>query len=85
MGTAIGYDPIRDTIQVRAPGMPGKPYDSSRRIASTYRQVISGENRSLQLAGQIEGLALEFFPDAPGSMTFRYQLPSIRRMADGII
>jgi RHS repeat-associated protein len=25
-GTSIRYDPIRDTIQVRAPGMPGRPY-----------------------------------------------------------
>jgi hypothetical protein len=28
-------------------------------------KFISGENRSLQLAGQIEGLVLEFFSDAP--------------------
>ncbi len=25
-GTSVGYDPIRDSIQVRAPQMPGKPY-----------------------------------------------------------
>jgi hypothetical protein len=34
-------------------------------LLALINKFLSGENRSLHLAGQIEGLVLEFFSNAP--------------------
>lgn len=37
----------------------------SEELLTLIERFVSGEDRSLAVSGEIEGLVLEFFPDAP--------------------